>query len=126
PDHSDQREGERGASVRDAIQSRTNQGEPMPIPTRNRKSERRKNIFKILAHYFKKSSLLEFLVRLRQRSKCRLESAFSDSRMADMSNADEAGPAIGVIGGSGLYEIEGFAGAEEIRVETPFGDPSDT
>src|SRR5690606_437501 len=82
--------------------------------------------FKILAHYFKKSSLLEFLVRLRQRSKCRLESAFSDSRMADMSNADEAGPAIGVIGGSGLYEIEGFAGAEEIRVETPFGDPSDT
>ena len=34
-------------------------------------------------------------------------------------------PAIGVIGGSGLYEIEGFEGISEIRVETPFGDPSD-
>lgn len=34
-------------------------------------------------------------------------------------------PAIGVIGGSGLYEIEGFTGAEEIRVDTPFGEPSD-
>ncbi len=34
-------------------------------------------------------------------------------------------PAIGVIGGSGLYEIAGFEGISEIRVETPFGDPSD-
>ncbi len=33
--------------------------------------------------------------------------------------------AIGIIGGSGLYEIEGFEKAEERRVETPFGDPSD-
>ena len=33
--------------------------------------------------------------------------------------------AIGVIGGSGLYEIEGFEGVEEIAVSTPFGDPSD-
>ncbi len=41
-----------------------------------------------------------------------------------MGNAGEA--AIGVIGGSGLYEIEGFTEAEEIRIETPFGDPSDT
>jgi len=32
---------------------------------------------------------------------------------------------IGVIGGSGLYEIEGLTNIEEIRVETPFGDPSD-
>ncbi len=42
-----------------------------------------------------------------------------------MSDADEPAPAIGVIGGSGLYEIEGFTEAEELRVETPFGDPSD-
>lgn len=34
-------------------------------------------------------------------------------------------PVIGVIGGSGLYEIEGFTDVEEVRVETPFGDPSD-
>lgn len=34
--------------------------------------------------------------------------------------------AIGVIGGSGLYEMEGFAQSEERRVETPFGEPSDS
>ncbi len=34
-------------------------------------------------------------------------------------------PAIGIIGGSGLYEIEGFQNPKEHRVETPFGAPSD-
>ena len=33
---------------------------------------------------------------------------------------------IAFIGGSGLYDIEGFANRREIDVETPFGDPSDT
>lgn len=33
---------------------------------------------------------------------------------------------IGVIGGSGLYEIEGLTDIEEVCLETPFGDPSDT
>ena len=33
--------------------------------------------------------------------------------------------AIGVIGGSGLYEMEGLENVERISVETPFGDPSD-
>jgi len=32
---------------------------------------------------------------------------------------------LGVIGGSGLYAMAGLEGAEEIRVATPFGDPSD-
>jgi len=32
---------------------------------------------------------------------------------------------IGVIGGSGLYEIEGLEGAEWTEVETPWGAPSD-
>ena len=32
---------------------------------------------------------------------------------------------IGVIGGSGLYEIEGLRVVEEVEVETPFGRPSD-
>jgi 5'-methylthioadenosine phosphorylase len=32
---------------------------------------------------------------------------------------------IGVIGGSGLYEIEGLSEISEVRLETPFGPPSD-
>lgn len=32
---------------------------------------------------------------------------------------------IGVIGGSGLYEMDGLDDVEEIAVSTPFGDPSD-
>ena len=32
---------------------------------------------------------------------------------------------IGVIGGSGLYEMEGLEDVREERVSTPFGDPSD-
>jgi 5'-methylthioadenosine phosphorylase len=34
-------------------------------------------------------------------------------------------PAIGIIGGSGLYQMEGVERPTEQRVETPFGDPSD-
>lgn len=32
---------------------------------------------------------------------------------------------IGIIGGSGLYAMPGLSGAREVRVGTPFGDPSD-
>ena len=32
---------------------------------------------------------------------------------------------IGVIGGSGLYEMEGLSDIKRVRVETPFGEPSD-
>ena len=32
---------------------------------------------------------------------------------------------IGVIGGSGLYRMEGMTDIEEIAIQTPFGDPSD-
>ena len=32
---------------------------------------------------------------------------------------------IGVIGGSGLYQMEGLTNIEEVSVETPFGSPSD-
>ncbi len=32
---------------------------------------------------------------------------------------------IGIIGGSGLYEIEGLKNIEEIEINTPFGKPSD-
>ena len=34
-------------------------------------------------------------------------------------------PAIGIIGGSGLYELAGFEKTEERVISTPFGDPSD-
>ncbi|HTE49843.1 MAG TPA: S-methyl-5'-thioadenosine phosphorylase [Kofleriaceae bacterium] len=32
---------------------------------------------------------------------------------------------IGVIGGSGIYDLDGLRDVEEVRVETPFGSPSD-
>src|SRR4030042_792742 len=32
---------------------------------------------------------------------------------------------LGVIGGSGLYEIEGLSDVKEVKVKTPFGEPSD-
>ncbi|MEO9029267.1 MAG: MTAP family purine nucleoside phosphorylase, partial [Ktedonobacteraceae bacterium] len=32
---------------------------------------------------------------------------------------------IGVIGGSGLYRMEGMTEVEDVEVETPFGKPSD-
>jgi 5'-methylthioadenosine phosphorylase len=32
---------------------------------------------------------------------------------------------IGVIGGSGLYEMEGLTDVEEVKAKTPFGEPSD-
>ena len=37
----------------------------------------------------------------------------------------EAQAAIGIIGGSGLYSMAGLAETREIRVKTPFGEPSD-
>ena len=39
----------------------------------------------------------------------------------DMSERVE----IGIIGGTGLYEMEGFTDVREVAVETPFGAPSD-
>jgi 5'-methylthioadenosine phosphorylase len=32
---------------------------------------------------------------------------------------------VGVIGGTGLYQIEGMTNVKEMKVKTPFGDPSD-
>ncbi|WP_224981817.1 S-methyl-5'-thioadenosine phosphorylase [Geomonas agri] len=36
-----------------------------------------------------------------------------------------ANEVIGVIGGSGLYEMEGMTGVSQVTVDTPFGRPSD-
>ena len=34
-------------------------------------------------------------------------------------------PVIGVIGGSGIYDIEGLSNTRWVRVSSPFGEPSD-
>ncbi|GAB1722684.1 MAG: S-methyl-5'-thioadenosine phosphorylase [Nitrospira sp. CR1.1] len=34
-------------------------------------------------------------------------------------------PAVGIIGGSGLYQVEGLEQVREVRLRTPFGAPSD-
>jgi 5'-methylthioadenosine phosphorylase len=34
-------------------------------------------------------------------------------------------PVVGVIGGSGIYEIDGLEGAQWVRASSPFGEPSD-
>ncbi|HVB85838.1 MAG TPA: S-methyl-5'-thioadenosine phosphorylase [Candidatus Dormibacteraeota bacterium] len=45
---------------------------------------------------------------------------------AKTSKAKKSEPiAIGIIGGSGLYSMAGLTNTREIRVQTPFGDPSD-
>jgi 5'-methylthioadenosine phosphorylase len=36
------------------------------------------------------------------------------------------GASIAVIGGSGLYQMEGLTGVQQVVVDTPFGKPSDT
>jgi len=39
--------------------------------------------------------------------------------------ADRGGPVLGIIGGSGVYDIDGLTAKEWRTVETPFGAPSD-
>src|SRR5262249_13177831 len=46
--------------------------------------------------------------------------------MANQSNRQKARATIGIIGGSGLYDIEGLRAVQKITVRTPFGSPSDT
>jgi 5'-methylthioadenosine phosphorylase len=38
---------------------------------------------------------------------------------------DESKPTIGIIGGSGLYAMSGLTDTKEVKVKTPFGDPSE-
>src|ERR1700691_5603502 len=40
-------------------------------------------------------------------------------------SASAAAAEIGIIGGSGLYAMPGLERTREVRVKTPFGDPSD-
>ncbi len=44
--------------------------------------------------------------------------------MSDLG--DVPGVRFGIIGGSGLYQMPEFTAVEEVRVDTPFGEPSDS
>src|SRR5437899_9959253 len=44
---------------------------------------------------------------------------------AKKSAAAKSQASIGIIGGSGLYSMQGLTDTREVRVKTPFGDPSD-
>jgi 5'-methylthioadenosine phosphorylase len=46
-------------------------------------------------------------------------------KTAKKSAAKKAQATIGIIGGSGLYAMKGLTNGKEIRVKTPFGDPSE-
>src|SRR5438874_8101302 len=41
------------------------------------------------------------------------------------SKESTAQASIGIIGGSGLYSMSGLTDTREVRIKTPFGDPSD-
>jgi 5'-methylthioadenosine phosphorylase len=43
----------------------------------------------------------------------------------DEAKGTGAGPVIGFIGGSGVYDLEGLRHQHWVRVDSPFGDPSD-
>jgi 5'-methylthioadenosine phosphorylase len=50
------------------------------------------------------------------------------AKKAKKTKSAESGvrAAVGIIGGSGLYAMSGLTNTHEMRVKTPFGDPSDT
>ena len=39
---------------------------------------------------------------------------------------DKRAISLGIFGGSGLYDLEGLSGVQEIKIDTPYGPPSDT
>lgn len=49
-----------------------------------------------------------------------------DAAQRPFADAAKAPRTLGVIGGSGLYQLESLTDVEELEIATPFGDPSDT
>src|SRR5512135_513923 len=45
--------------------------------------------------------------------------------MANKGGAGLPQAAVGILGGTGLYEIDGLTDVREVRLSTPFGEPSD-
>ncbi len=62
-------------------------------------------------------------VNLRQASRMDRKVSHFESMSTDPSSLHTA--RVGVIGGSGLYSIEGLETVEEVTLDTPFGPPSD-
>ena len=61
-----------------------------------------------------------------QPAKPKSQARKKQSRKSPSSASTKFEPvSIGIIGGSGLYTMDGLTGAREVRVKTPFGDPSD-
>src|ERR1043165_1222650 len=50
---------------------------------------------------------------------------FACSSRARYNNGPMSKYKIGIIGGSGLYHLEGFTNQKWVKVKTPFGAPSD-
>ncbi len=46
--------------------------------------------------------------------------------MTENASDDLPQVAVGILGGTGLYNIEGIETVDEVKVTTPFGDPSDS
>ncbi|MFN9932080.1 MAG: S-methyl-5'-thioadenosine phosphorylase, partial [Cyanobacteriota bacterium] len=46
--------------------------------------------------------------------------------MAASPSLDLSGARLGVLGGSGLYAMQGLEEVRELEIDTPFGTPSDT
>ena len=47
------------------------------------------------------------------------------AKKAGKTSAKKESVKIGIIGGSGLYQMSGLTDTREVRIKTPFGDPSD-
>src|SRR5512137_430937 len=47
-----------------------------------------------------------------------------EGSLADKTRTGPARASIGILGGTGLYDIEGFKDRRDVRVRTPFGEPS--
>lgn len=45
--------------------------------------------------------------------------------MAGKKSTEKPHASVGILGGTGLYELDGVKNTREVRVRTPFGDPSD-
>ena len=51
--------------------------------------------------------------------------ATAKAKLATKTEKRPAEAEIGIIGGSGLYSMPGLTGSRELRMKTPFGEPSD-
>jgi 5'-methylthioadenosine phosphorylase len=54
-----------------------------------------------------------------------MTNGFSQRGTAAMSSSSASPPVIGVLGGSGVYDIDGLSDKRWVRVDSPFGAPSD-